>query len=452
MSLHCDRIARLNPKLNAIVIHDPDLSLQTAKERDAEPAYRPLHGVPVTVKEAFDVRGWKTTANFSPFRNNIAEADAYAVRCLKDAGAVVLGKTNVPTLLADYQTCGPLYTTAKNPYDLARTPGGSTGGGAAALAAGLTLLEIGSDLGGSIRVPAHFCGLFGLKPTENALAHGDGHVPPPTRDGRGFVAMASIGPLARTMADIELGWNALKPPPQRPVRVHTDISRYRVAWFADTSAACCDHATKSALLGLIATLQANGVVTEHRPFDVQWERSACQTWASLLGAMVGQHCPWWMRQALKVPLTYSARGSAHSIASAWRRGLSLDFRHFSRALSCRHELASELAQRFSDYDFIISPVAAGPAFPHNPRHNPVRVDGSPIPYFDFAMPFVVPYNVCGNPVLVVPAGLNSEGLPIGLQIASAPHTEPDLLQFGRLLELLGYTSPTPPSDVLDSIK
>jgi hypothetical protein len=149
---------------------------------------------------------FETTVNFPRLKNNVAVSDALVARRLKEAGATILGKTNVPTMLSDYQTFGPLYPTANNPYDLTRTPGGSTGGGASAVAAGLTTLEIGSDLGGSIRVPAHFCGVFGLKPTEDGGIHGDGHVPPLPNAPGGFVAMAWVGPLARTMADIELAW------------------------------------------------------------------------------------------------------------------------------------------------------------------------------------------------------------------------------------------------------
>ena len=155
-------------------------------------------------------------------------------------------------MLSDYQSFGPLYPTANNPYDVTRTPGGSTGGGAAAVAAGLTTLEIGSDIGGSIRVPAHFCGVFGLKPTENAAMHGEGHVPPLPNSRGGFVAMASMGPLARTMADIELAWRIINQPewkyflhlPEKP-RVKMALGDYKIAWFDDAGTVACGDETKT---------------------------------------------------------------------------------------------------------------------------------------------------------------------------------------------------------------
>ena len=267
--LYTDRIRDRNPILHAIVVSNEGDAIRTARERDADLKNNivrgPLHGVPVTVKEAFDVAGLKTTVNFPQLKDNIASTDALVVQRLKEAGACILGKTNIPTMLSDYQSFGPLYPTANNPYDVTRTPGGSTGGGAAAVAAGFTTLEIGSDIGGSIRVPAHFCGVFGLKPTENISMHGAGHVPPPPNSREGFVAMASVGPLARTMIDIELAWTIMNQPtwkyflhfPAKP-RAKTALGDYKVAWFDDAGMVACGDETKRALASLVRRLDAAG--------------------------------------------------------------------------------------------------------------------------------------------------------------------------------------------------
>lgn len=452
--LYLDRIRRHNPALHAIVTHNETEARRTACERDDDLAHGiargPLHGLPVTVKEAFNLNGTPTAVNVPHFKSNIAARDALVVTRLKEAGAIILGKTNVPPMLADYQTFGPLYPAANNPYDLLRTPGGSTGGGAAAVAAGLTTMEIGSDLGGSIRIPAHFCGVFGLKPTENFAVHGEGHVPPPPDCHSGFVAMAAIGPLARSMTDIELAWQVINQPiwhhpfhvPQKP-RSKITLSDYKLAWFDNVGAIACGDETKTVLLSFLRLLEANGVHHEKQPFDSKWLQEAHSVWGVLLGASVGQHAPWIVRQAIKVQSTLVGRGSRMDLLGPWKAGIDLQFRAFSRALKQREDLIQDLHRRFQEYDFIVSPVAAGPAFRHNPKRRPIELDGCAMAYFDYTLPYTIIYNACGNPALTVPAGRNSEGLPIGLQIAATHYAEPELIHFGKLIEQLGvkYTRP-----------
>jgi amidase len=439
-----DRIQKHNPALHAIVVDNRADALQSAVQRDddlkAGILRGPLHGVPVTVKESFNLSGHKTTVNFTRLKDNVAASDSFVVERLKEAGALILGKTNVPTMLSDYQSFGPLYPTANNPYDLARTPGGSTGGGAAAVAAGLTTLEIGGDIGGSIRVPAHFCGVFGLKPTETVPLHGKGHVPFMPGSSAGFIAMASFGPLARTMADIDLAWTILNRQawhrtahlPARP-RVKTDAAEYKIAWFDDVGRVECGDETKQALASLVRALEAAGVACEKRPFDQRWLDEAYQIWGVLFGAILGQDAPWIARQLMKWHFGRMTSG-VMNVAGPVKTGLSLDFKAFSQALKRRIDLVEELQRQFDEYDFIISPTAAGPAFRHNPRHLPIEYEGRMRAYMDYASPFVIIYNSAGNPVLVVPAGSSSDGLPIGVQIAAPHYAEADLIHFGALVE------------------
>ena len=454
VSLYCRRIRKYNPGLHAIVSDNEASAMRGAAERDSEMARQivrgPLHGVAVTVKESFDLAGLATTANFRLFKNNVARSDALVVERLKEAGAVILGKTNVPVMLADYQTFGPLYPVANNPFDRRCTPGGSSGGGAAAVAAGLTGFEIASDLGGSIRVPAHFCGVFGLKPTENGAILGDGHVPPPPGKTGGYLAMASIGPLARNMLDIELAWRVINQPsgkvpyraPQKP-RTKTALCDYKIAWFDNAVDVPCGEETKRVLHAFLGKLNAAGVEQEHRTFDSEWLVAACQVWSSLLGTMVGQHAPWLARQLMKYQFSKLSHGSVMNVSGPWKTGLDLRFRDFSRALGLRRELVRDLDRRFEEYDFIVSPVAAGPAFLHNPKRRPIEMDGRFTAYLDYAMPFTVCYNACGNPALVVPAGRDSNGLPIGVQIAAPHYGEPELIHFGKLIERLGFSCQQP---------
>src|SRR5690242_16838033 len=205
---HLERIARLNGPLNALVVVDREKALKAARAADRAVLRKgatlgPLHGVPITIKEAFDVEGLLTTSSFPPLKDNVASADASAVARLRAAGAVILGKTNVPELCADFQTDSPLFGTTKNAWDARRTAGGSTGGGAAAVAARLSPLEFGSDIGGSVRNPAHYNGIFSLKPTEWRVP-GRGHVPDLPGQTRTVRWMGVFGPLARSVDDLEL--------------------------------------------------------------------------------------------------------------------------------------------------------------------------------------------------------------------------------------------------------
>jgi amidase len=448
--LYVDRMHRYNPALHAIVISNEAEALRTARERDEDLKHDivrgPLHGVPVTVKEAFNLAGFRTTVNFPQLKTNIAATDALIVKRLKAAGASILGKTNIPTMLSDCQTFGPLYPTANNPHDVTRTPGGSTGGGAAAVAAGLTTIEIGSDIGGSIRLPAHFCGVFGLKPTDNAAMHGEGHVPPPPDSHGGFVAMACMGPLARTMADIELAWTIINQPtwnyfshfPARP-RVKTVLRDYQIAWFDDAGSMVCGDETKRVLGAFLRSLEVGGVKSEKRPFDEKWLNEACGVWGLLFGSIAGQDVPWIGRQLMKRQFSRMGRGAVSNILGPMKAGLDLRFKDFSRALKRRVELVQDLERRFHDYDFVISPVAAGPAFRHNHRHRPIELDGRRLAYLDYTMPFAIIHNACGNPALVVPAGRSANGLPIGIQIAAPHYGENELIHFGKLIEQLGVT-------------
>lgn len=452
---HVERIRYHNPTLNAIVQANEQDTLKEAQERDAELASNlepgPLHGVPVTVKEAFDMEGFATTVNFPQLKDNVATSDSLVVRRLRAAGAVILGKTNVPTMLSDYQCFGPLYPTATNPYDAERTPGGSTGGGAAALAAGLTALEIGSDIGGSIRLPAHFCGLFGLKPTENSLVHGEGHVPPVPGARGGYVSMASVGPLARTMADIDLAWSVIGAPswdylshlPQKPA-AEKKLNEYRIGWFSGPVGFGCGDETQAVLKAFLQRLEHAGVTCLEQPLDRDWWNEAYRIWGILFGSILSQDIPWIGRIITKRQFSRMGRGASIPVLRSLKRGLDRDFTAFTRGLRRRTSLIQRFRQQFDDVDFLVSPVAAGPAFPHNHTHGPIEFEGRKVAYMDYVAPFTVPYNACGNPVLVVPAGRTATGLPIGLQIAAPHYAELDLIRFGELVEEIGAAGFIPP--------
>ena len=187
-------------------------------------------------------------------------------------------------------------------------------------------------------------------------------------------------------------------------------------------------------------LEAGGVISEKRPFDDKWLNEAYAVWGLLFGSIAGQDAPWIVRQIMKRQFSRMGRGTVINVLGPLKAGLDLRFKEFSRALKRRVELVQDLQRRFDEYDFIISPVAAGPAFRHNHKHLPIELEGRTVAYIDYAMPFVIIYNACGNPVLVVPAGRSADGLPIGIQIAAPHYAEAELIHFGKLIEQLGLAS------------
>lgn len=450
-----NRIKKHNNSINAFVIENKQDALETARKLDlffneGKPAGL-LHGIPVSLKESFNLKGHKTTVNFKTLKDNVAPDDAAIVKRLKKEGAVILGKTNVPTLLADNQTFGPLYPTAKNPYDTSRTPGGSTGGGAAAVATGLTTFEIGTDIGGSIRNPANFCGIFGLKPTTNQFIQ-SGHVPPFPDATGGYIAMASVGPLARSMEDIELAWNIINQPDWKylnslPIQSkavkHERLSEYRIGWFDDTDMVESSASTKKSLQEFIDKLAEEGANIHKFKIDGQWLEQTYEIWSTLFGFITGQNAPWLIRQVMKFKFGQQTKGSSFNAVKSLSKGLGMDFRVFSNTLRRQQEAIAQLMGWFDDYDVIISPTSTGPAFKHNPRQRPIKYEGKKIPYPEYNFPYTLPYNVCGNPSLIIPGKHSKEGLPIGIQIAGPHYSESALIHFGKLVENIGFKFQAP---------
>ncbi|MFT7372042.1 MAG: amidase [Oleiphilaceae bacterium] len=447
---HFQRIDSLNNQLNAIVIDNRTAARARAIDLDHKlnkgSATGPLHGIPITVKEAINIKGLKTTVNFPPLKNNIAQENSILVERLLDAGAIILGKTNVPLLLSDAQTFGPLYPRCNNPYDLTRTPGGSTGGGAAAVAAGISLFEIGSDIGGSIRNPSHYCGLFGLKPTQNSHAQ-DGHVPPMPNIDLGFSALASTGPIARTVDDLKIAYDvAYRPrwdylqylPINNPTPNYDSLKDYKIGWFDQIGPHTVSQETQSVLSSAVKTLKEQGACVERITLDSQWAAQIYNIWATLFGFVVGQDFNWFMRQALKLKFRYNTKGSLNNTYKALNRGLSLNFVAYSKVLRQQQETTAEFSRWFEHYDFILSPTSVGPAFKHNPKHKPIMVDGVKTHYVDYCFSFVMPFNAMGNPVLVVPGQQDANKLPIGIQCIGQHNAEPQLLHFGKLMEEAGF--------------
>ncbi len=452
--LHRSRIDRLNPPLNAVVIPNERARDQAAAADAAlargEPC-GPLHGVPITIKDIFDVEGLRNTAGYPPAKDNISTSDATVTARMKAAGAIILGKTNVPLLCYDWQCDSPIFGRTNNPWDLSRTPGGSTGGGAAAVAAGLSPLEIGSDAAGSIRIPSHFCGVFGLKPTEERVS-GAGHGELPGRPPGGLRHLVSFGPLARSVPDLRLALSLLEGPdgrhvevpPVPPIERTPEIPRpetIRIAWM-DALPHCPTSAETAATVRAAATaLEAAGCRVERvspENFDVE---EALATWGQINGFEMGAMTPAWIRLLIR-HTTFMGLGRTR-----WTRGLRGGFgmnagRYFE-ALATRDRLVAALDAFLARFDAWLLPVAAIPAFPHMRSGKSLEVDGVSVPYTTAVGSYAAPFNLTGSPAVVLPAGRSADGLPIGVQLVGARWADDRLLAVAeRVSEILGpYRAP-----------
>ncbi len=453
LEMHLARIARHNPALNAICTLDEKGARARAKEADAALArgelWGPLHGVPMTIKDALETAGLRTTGGYPPLANHVPKRDATAVARLRAAGAVLMGKTNVPPLSADGRADNPIFGRTNNPWNLERTPGGSTGGGAAAVAAGLSAFDVGSDLAASVRCPAHWCGLFGLKPTEGRVPN-SGHIPEVPGMPHAVRHMNVLGPLARSAEDL---WTILKviagpddrdfetapgPLDEPPARA---LSAYRLAWSTELGGETPSRETATAMAELVKKLSDLGCAVESRKpagFDAAL---AWQTWGEIVIAerVVTQGDA--ARE--RVEKLHAALGDL-PVARGAAKGMRATLADYMQSLTQRDRLIGALENFFDGYDAWLLPVSYGPAIGHVPFGTPVQVDERTVPYFLSTTAFTCPFNLTGHPAVVLPLILTKEKLPIGLQIVGRRWSEPALLALARQLALVTGPFRAPP--------
>jgi amidase len=444
---HLRRIERLNPALNAVVVLDTDVAVQRARDADAAlsrgECWGPLHGLPMTVKESFDLPGLPTTWGFEAQRGNIATRPALAVQRLLDAGAVVYGKTNVPVALADWQSFNPVYGTTNNPWNLERTPGGSSGGSAAALAAGLSALELGSDIGASIRNPAHYCGVWGHKPTWGVVPM-QGHELPGD-ECPDMTDIGAAGPLARSAHDLTLAMDVLAAPlrafgplgwaPATWRDAGVPAPRLRIAVIADDALAEVDASVREQFARLVDFLRRSGVTVGEgeRPVD---SAETWQTYVPLVRSAVSAHLSDDEYEQALAQAAAQPAGSIEFPAMHWR-GLSLAHRDWVQLDEVRSKLRRQWAGFFTRWDLLICPVATTAAFKQNQQgfrwQRMVQVNGRDQP--STTSLFWAGYtNLCGLPATAVPLGLSNDGLPIGAQVCGPVFADPVCLRFARWLE------------------
>jgi amidase len=442
---HLEQIKKHNTTIGAVVILLEEEALKTAELCDEEARQGKfrgsLHGVPMTIKEQFWVKGTKSTLNFNMLKDWIAPEDAVIVNRLRKAGAVILGKTNVPKNLTDYQVNGDIYPEGKNPFNLEYSPGGSSGGASAALASGMVPIELGGDFGGSIRNPSNYCGLYGMKPTENTVP-GHGMVPIPKGAKGAVFHMAQAGPMARNPEDLELVWKIIRGPymgDKNTPRIEwkdaesKSLSDYKVAWVDGWPGYETSSETKSVIRNFIDQLtQHNCNIENAGPIDNLHERSL-SLFVRLFAILISQNVPRIIRPIMKMQLKKGLLKGIDKFHQEFNRGFKDSFIHYSETMRIRADIVSEWEHYFEKFDLLICPMSFGPAFKRRKIGTPINYDGKELIYINYAWPYLACFNASGHPGMNIPLGIGEEGLPVGIQVVGPYWSEPDLIQFAKLV-------------------
>jgi len=440
---HLASIERLNPKLNAFVDWQPERVLEQA--RAAEQAVvrgddlAPLHGVPLSIKASIDVAGHRCEAGTRLRAGYVAERDAPLVTRLRAAGAVILGVTNTPELLMAWETDNDLYGRTNNPWDLSRTPGGSSGGESAAIACGISAGGVGSDGGGSIREPAHFTGICGLKPTPGRIPC-TGHFP---KSGGPFALLGVVGPMARTAVDLQLLFEAMAGPDDGdPMSAPVTVRRVHAGELRSTTVGVFDGdgrtpvtpETVAAVSRAAILLEQSGFYVEHfRPERLDQAR---QLWWKFFGTAGGM---------ILGPMLSGRESELSPVLRQFSSWTSSEPAHTGDSLLTtwlgRDEIRESFLLQMRKYPILLCPVAAIPAFRHGERE--WRIEGKTVRYLD-AWSYCEWFNLLGFPAAVVPMGFSEEGLPIGVQIVGRPWDEELVLAVATKLEDARGVFPSPP--------
>jgi Asp-tRNA(Asn)/Glu-tRNA(Gln) amidotransferase A subunit family amidase len=423
---HLAQIERHNPVLNAFVMQFPSEARALARQAEAEPATGPLHGIPITFKDSFDIRDLPTLCG-SRFRlEHRAAQDSWAVRKIRDAGAIVLGKTNCPEFLANWETDNHITGRTNNPWNLECTAGGSSGGESAAIAAYCSAGGVGSDGGGSIRMPAHFCGISGLKPTPGRVP-ATGHYPEISHPG-GLLGVA--GPMARNVRDVRLlfevlaGYDACDPF-SAPVPLRTNVPMNgAIGVMEQFLDAPVQDVMRTAVRKAASLLQQAGFTTdEYRPVGIDEARDI---WWFFFGELTAP----FKRQMLQ-----GREGDVHPIGMELlelsHEDQVIQGRTVVEHLGTRDRMRATLFEQMKKFPVLLMPACPVPAFPHGQREWKIR--DHTLGLLDITS-LATPWNVLGMPGLVVPIDITPEGLPIGVQLVGRPYDEELLLQAGEALE------------------
>jgi amidase len=447
-----DRVDRLDPPLNAVVTRDLDAAFAAADRADEASArgeqLGPLHGVPMTVKDSFSTAGMRTTSGAPELADHVPTEDAAPVAAVRRAGAVVWGKTNLPIYAGDMQSYNEVFGTTCNPWDVERTPGGSSGGSAAALAARFTPLEIGSDIGGSIRLPANMSGVYGHKPSYGIVpAHGQIPGPPGTLT-QADIAVA--GPMARTTADLQLALDLMSGPDRwnhpawrldLPVPRAAELGQFRIATWFDDDACPLDPEVADALHGFVARLEGAGGRIEHEVtpgFDLS--KAAVRFHALVTAAVSGGFSPAQIEE-------FATTAAGDDPVAVTKLHTSMRHRQWLSHNEGRLQLRRRCEEFFEDHDILLLPVMPCVAIGHDHSEpiaaRMVTTQLGERPYWEINR-WMAPAGVCFLPATVIPVAVTPAGMPVGVQIVGPYLHDRTTLAFAAAAEAIVGPCPTPP--------
>ena len=464
---HLNQIYVFNPKINAMVTVDEEGALKRAKEADSAlkqgKLWGPLHGVPFTVKDHLATKSVRTTSGYGPLKDFVPGYDATVVTRLKDSGAILLGKTNMPPLGACCGTTNLIFGTTKNPWDLNRTAGGSSGGSAAALAAGMTPIEVGSDQGGSIRIPAHYNGIFGMKPTEHLISFYGGMMPgiekliPKMQNIRTARHLIHLGPMARSIEDLKLLLKILTGPDSNDVS-SIDIpilfpepkliKNLKISWtqslpgkFVGQSTDKISSESLNIIKNFVNKLAEEGIFLEEMKFTSEYMNKAWMAWGNLINMEYDFFSPVLFR------ILENLSGNPYTV-------LPYSYEKYQYLLTERDQIVSSMDESMATYDALLVPVTLDAAYKHlnskfegglltNYMDN-VDIDGKDFMSLTVDISYPSLFNLTGHPVVVIPIGFTESGLPVGIQIVGKRWRDAELLVVANQLFKVGGDFRNPP--------
>ena len=458
------QIAKHNSQLNAICTLDEDNAYTTAKLADEALAkgenWGALHGVPITIKDIFETQNLRTTAGYIPLQDYIPPQDATAVARLRSAGAVILGKTNMAELAGDYQSTNSLFPRVNNPWNLEYTPGGSSGGSAAAVAAGFSALDLGNDFAGSVRQPAHFCGVYGLKPTDRRISTA-GAIPEVPGMPICLRQMMTVGCFARSLEDIRLcfsliaGADARRPDvPPIPLDIPSGKSwqNLKIAWIDEWLEVPVSRETKTAMATVADKLSQTGVQIERwlpENFDISHILNLYMRMAVYVNSYAQPMDKYNIRRGLGVIFRTATQGDKQlrklgDFSRFLPELFNPSLKGYFQALTERDYFTAEMDQALEQWDVWLVPVAATPAFTHRPAWTAIDIDGKPYPHGVANGAYTMPFNLSGHPAVVIPIGKTENGLPIGMQVVGKRWQEIEMLAVAQEIDKVVGTFQNPP--------